>query len=77
MNVILPLAEIFKTPTIRGLSEYITGAVENIMNDKPVEKKEYYVLSSAQKRMYILQQMELQSTAYNMPELFHLPEDRY
>ncbi|MCP4218660.1 MAG: hypothetical protein GY765_28760, partial [bacterium] len=34
---------------------------------KPVEKKEYYTLSSAQKRLYVLQQMELESTAYNIP----------
>ena len=39
----------------------------------PVEEKEYYALSSAQKRMYILQQMDLNSTAYNMPQIIPLP----
>jgi amino acid adenylation domain-containing protein len=34
-----------------------------------VETKEYYKLSSPQKRLYILQQMNLHSTAYNMPEV--------
>ncbi len=33
------------------------------------EKKEYYNLSSSQKRIYILQQMDISSTAYNMPQL--------
>ncbi|MCP4214778.1 MAG: non-ribosomal peptide synthetase, partial [bacterium] len=39
-----------------------------------VEKKEYYPLSSAQKRLYILQQMEINSTVYNMPQAIPLPE---
>ncbi|MGE5342941.1 MAG: amino acid adenylation domain-containing protein [Candidatus Omnitrophota bacterium] len=37
----------------------------------PVEKKEYYPLSSAQKRLYLMQQMDLNNTVYNMP--FVLP----
>jgi hypothetical protein len=37
-----------------------------------VEKKEYYALSSAQKRLYFLQQMELESTAYNIPKVIPL-----
>ncbi|MCP4213940.1 MAG: amino acid adenylation domain-containing protein, partial [bacterium] len=40
---------------------------------EPAEKKEYYPVSSAQKRMYILQQMEINSIAYNMPEAIPLP----
>ena len=42
---------------------------ESIM---PVEEKEYYVLSFAQQRMYILQQIDLNSTAYNMPQIIPL-----
>jgi tyrocidine synthetase-3 len=37
-----------------------------------VEKKEYYRLSSPQKRLYILRQMNPDSTAYNMPEIIPL-----
>ncbi|MCP5109167.1 MAG: hypothetical protein GY950_37650, partial [bacterium] len=33
---------------------------------EPVEKKEYYALSSAQKRFYLLQYLETGSIAYNM-----------
>jgi amino acid adenylation domain-containing protein/non-ribosomal peptide synthase protein (TIGR01720 family) len=36
------------------------------------EKKEYYLLSSAQKRMYFFQQMNETSTAYNIPQLIPL-----
>jgi tyrocidine synthetase-3 len=74
-NVIIPLAEVFRTPDIRGLAIYIAGAVKDrFVAIQPVEEKEYYLLSSAQKRMYILQQMETASTVYNMPEVFPLPE---
>lgn len=37
---------------------------------KPAESKEVYGLSSAQKRMYILYQLDKKSTAYNMPQVF-------
>ncbi|MFC3926221.1 condensation domain-containing protein, partial [Clostridium punense] len=37
-----------------------------------VEEKEYYEASSAQKRMYMLQQFDKDSVAYNMPAVFEL-----
>ncbi|HLP57405.1 MAG TPA: amino acid adenylation domain-containing protein, partial [Candidatus Deferrimicrobium sp.] len=73
LNVLLPLAELFKTPTIRGLSEYIKGKSEDIYESiMPVEEKEYYSLSSAQKRLFVLQQMESNSVSYNIPAAFIL-----
>jgi amino acid adenylation domain-containing protein len=73
LNVNVMLAEIFKTPTVRGLAEFIKGEKENsYISIEPVEKKEYYVLSSAQKRLYILQQLVPDSTAYNIPQIIHL-----
>ncbi|UCH97246.1 MAG: amino acid adenylation domain-containing protein, partial [Candidatus Aminicenantes bacterium] len=77
-NIRLTLADIFKTPTIRGLARTIKGAVR--IEDKyypieKVEKKEYYLLSSAQKRLYILDQVEFASTSYNMPEVYQLAEE--
>jgi polyketide synthase PksJ len=76
LNVKVPLIEIFKTPTITGIAGYImkTGE-ERFIYIKPVEKKEYYELSSPQKRLYILQQMDLESTVYNMPYMIHLKEE--
>ncbi len=40
-----------------------------------MEKKDYYFLSSAQKRLYILQRMDLENTAYNMPHTIPLSKD--
>ncbi|MCP5102723.1 MAG: amino acid adenylation domain-containing protein, partial [bacterium] len=52
-----------------GLARFIReSAQDRYTAIGPVEKRDYYVLSSAQKRLYILQQMEPQSTAYNMPQ---------
>lgn len=39
---------------------------------RPASKKEYYILSSPQKRMYLLQQLDLESTAYNIPTIINL-----
>ncbi len=67
LNVRLPIIEIFRAPNIRSMSEFITQARQDIFASiNPSEKKEYYVLSSAQKRLYFLQQMELDSIAYNV-----------
>ncbi|MCP4154602.1 MAG: AMP-binding protein, partial [bacterium] len=67
-NVKLPLGEIFKNATIRALSGILKEYTkEKFATINPAEKKEYYHLSSAQKRLYVLQQMELESTVYNMP----------
>jgi len=69
LNVKIPLAEIFNSPTIRELAGKIKENLqEQFVTIKPVERKEYYVLSSAQLRMYFLQQMELKSTGYNIQE---------
>ncbi|UCH97357.1 MAG: amino acid adenylation domain-containing protein, partial [Candidatus Aminicenantes bacterium] len=73
INIKIPLIEIFKTPTIRGLSAYIKGASEDrYASIQPMEKRQYYDLSSAQKRLYILQQMEPDNVVYNMPQLVPL-----
>ncbi|MCP4215478.1 MAG: amino acid adenylation domain-containing protein, partial [bacterium] len=75
LEVVVPLAEVFKTPTIRGLAQFIKYSLKNtFVSIEPVEKKEYYPLSSAQKRLFILQQMEMNSTVYNMPQVIPLPQ---
>ncbi len=75
LNVKVPLAEFFKTPTIRGLARYILAAEEDrYVALEPVEKREYYVLSSAQKRLFFLQQMDKESIVYNMLEVMELNE---
>jgi amino acid adenylation domain-containing protein len=74
LNVAVPLTEIFKRPTIRGLAAYIDAAKkERYASIEPVEKKEYHALSPAQMRLYILHRMETGSLNYNMPQVIPFP----
>jgi amino acid adenylation domain-containing protein len=74
-NVKVPLMEVFRTPTIRDLAKYAAEAEKEIfIAIEPAEKREYYLLSSAQKRLYILQQIEASGNiSYNIPLIFELP----
>ncbi|WBW96389.1 non-ribosomal peptide synthetase [Oceanirhabdus sp. W0125-5] len=73
LNKQIPLNELFKKPTIKELSELIENMEENPYSSiKKVASKEYYEASSAQKRMYMLQKIDKDSTAYNMPITFEL-----
>ncbi|MCP5053325.1 MAG: amino acid adenylation domain-containing protein, partial [bacterium] len=75
LNVKMPLTQVFRTPTIRQLAQYIHGADrERYAAIEPVDKREYYALSSAQKRLYILNRMELEGTVYNMPQFIPLEQ---
>ncbi|HLP46996.1 MAG TPA: amino acid adenylation domain-containing protein [Candidatus Kapabacteria bacterium] len=66
-NVIISLVDFFQRPTIRQLSEYIKKAEsDRFFSIEPAEKKEYYPLSSSQKRLLFLQQLEEFNVAYNM-----------
>ncbi|UCH92158.1 MAG: amino acid adenylation domain-containing protein [Candidatus Aminicenantes bacterium] len=72
-NVNIPLGKVFEKPVLKDLSEFFKQAQkETFAAISPVERKDYYVLSSAQKRLYILQQMNLNSTAYNVPVVVEL-----
>jgi tyrocidine synthetase-3 len=72
-HVNVPLAEIFRTPTIRGLFAYIKSKKEGLFTPiEPVEEKDYHALSPAQKRLYILHQMDEGGTGYNMPYALRL-----
>ena len=73
LNVRLPLAEVFNRLTIRGLSEYILAAGEDIYQTLELsEKREYYAAASAQKRFYMLQQLEPENTAYNVTTIMEV-----
>jgi amino acid adenylation domain-containing protein/non-ribosomal peptide synthase protein (TIGR01720 family) len=76
MDAEIPLSEFFNHPTIRELSQYIVGARKSkFYSLQPGEKKEYYPLSSAQKRLYVLQEMNRSSTSYNLPMVVTLEKD--
>ncbi|MCK4765821.1 MAG: amino acid adenylation domain-containing protein, partial [Candidatus Aminicenantes bacterium] len=72
-NVNIKLADIFRKPSIRGLTSYISSAVEDkFISLEPAGRKEYYSLSSAQKRLYLLQQFDMNNMTYNMPRVMLL-----
>ncbi|SFR96999.1 non-ribosomal peptide synthetase [Anaeromicropila populeti] len=67
-NVELPMDIFFTAPTIRELSMYIEEN-KNRNLFVPIEiapKSERYILSSAQKRLFIMNQFEPDSTVYNI-----------
>ena len=73
LHVEIPIKAFFNNPTIQKLARYITNTNEkSFFAIEPVEKKEYYPLSSAQKRLYILNEMANINTSYNMPKIFEL-----
>ncbi|MGD2089138.1 MAG: amino acid adenylation domain-containing protein, partial [Candidatus Aminicenantes bacterium] len=72
-GVAIPLGEIFKTPTIRRLAGCIRGRERGIyVSIESVEEREYYPLSSAQKRLFFLDKFEDIGTAYNMSAVFRI-----
>ncbi|MCP5102896.1 MAG: amino acid adenylation domain-containing protein, partial [bacterium] len=76
LNVTISLSEIFKFPTIRQLAIYIEGASEDKYRAlEPAGKLEFYTLSSAQKRLYILAQMDYDSIGYNIPYMYGMDKD--
>ncbi|UCH92358.1 MAG: amino acid adenylation domain-containing protein [Candidatus Aminicenantes bacterium] len=77
LSLRVALTEIFKTPTVRGLSIHIKQHIKSGVEDKEIaiqmaEKKEYYALSSAQKRLFVSQQLDESGTSYNMPRISEL-----
>ncbi|MCP5053196.1 MAG: amino acid adenylation domain-containing protein, partial [bacterium] len=68
------LTQLFATPTVRGLAQTVRETKQDrYASIEPAEKRDYYPLSSPQKRLFILQQMEAGHTGYNMPQFIPLP----
>ncbi len=70
-QVNLPLRVFFKSPSIKEQAAYIDGqqkqTAELIL---PAAERPFYPLSSSQKRLYLLHQMDAAAMSYNMPEAF-------
>jgi amino acid adenylation domain-containing protein/non-ribosomal peptide synthase protein (TIGR01720 family) len=67
----IPLKELFDRPTIRGIARFIEGENQeegNFVAIAPAEPREVYPLTSAQRRMFVINQFENVGTAYNMPD---------
>nr|NIM11726.1 amino acid adenylation domain-containing protein [Candidatus Aminicenantes bacterium]NIM78476.1 amino acid adenylation domain-containing protein [Candidatus Aminicenantes bacterium]NIN17737.1 amino acid adenylation domain-containing protein [Candidatus Aminicenantes bacterium]NIN41613.1 amino acid adenylation domain-containing protein [Candidatus Aminicenantes bacterium]NIN84387.1 amino acid adenylation domain-containing protein [Candidatus Aminicenantes bacterium] len=68
LNVKIPLTQVFLTPTIRELAQYIKGVTRKEFTAiAGAENKNYYALSSAQKRLFVLQQLDKKAVGYNIP----------
>ncbi|AIQ51347.1 non-ribosomal peptide synthetase [Paenibacillus sp. FSL R7-0331] len=69
----IPLQEIFANRTPEGLA--IRLSEKELLSYTPIaaaEEKKYYSMSSAQKRVYVVCQMGIDRTAYNIPQTFKI-----
>jgi len=72
-GVKIEVRELFKAPTIRLFSSYLRtkNGTAGILVE-PGEKREYYPLSSAQKRLFFEQRIDPGNTGYNIPVILEL-----
>ena len=72
----IALKDVFSHPTPEQLAERAGGKEETRYTPIPkAEEKEYYPMSSAQKRTYLICQMDPDGILYNMPENYRLYGD--
>ncbi|PZE20567.1 non-ribosomal peptide synthetase [Paenibacillus xerothermodurans] len=72
-GVEVPLQVIFQFPTVRTLAEYVAGAERKaFVAIEPAQISEKYPLSFAQKRVYVVSQLEEAGIGYNMPAAVRL-----
>ncbi|MCK8524317.1 amino acid adenylation domain-containing protein, partial [Aquimarina sp. D1M17] len=75
-NVEIPLKDLFINRTIAELSNHILQLDHIGFESIPkIEERDYYPLSSAQRRMYFLYEFDKNSTTYNMPGFFRIGEN--
>jgi amino acid adenylation domain-containing protein len=68
LDVRIHLRTFFANSTIESLARWVSGSPgDPYISIAPVEKREYYSLSPAQKRLYLLNQKNVKNTNYNMP----------
>lgn len=73
-NISITISDIYNNPTIMELSHFIESQKQtvdfNYQNIPTVNHKENYVLSSSQKRIYVLGKMEKSEKSYNETQVF-------
>lgn len=73
LGVEVSLKDFFENDTIRKLSSFISTAKKGQMQAiVPVAEMEYYDVSNAQRRLWILNKLKPDNTAYNMPGAYLL-----
>ncbi|MFA6308744.1 MAG: amino acid adenylation domain-containing protein [Clostridia bacterium] len=72
-NKEISISEIFKSPTIKEMSKLFMNEIENPYESIPsVEERDFYPASHAQKRMYLLNNMDKESVSYNIPVVLNI-----
>jgi amino acid adenylation domain-containing protein len=72
-SIKVPLAEFFGGPTIRNLASYLQRQERASFTSIPhVEKRDYYPLSAAQQRLFVVQQLEPENLNYNVTSVLQL-----
>lgn len=70
-DVEIPLKLIFSNPVISALASYISSSERSLFSSiEPAESTEFYPVSSAEKRLFILNQMDNSGISYNIPGVF-------
>ncbi len=73
LNSAIPLKEVFTMKNLRSMAEYIESSKSNSFSSiQPIEHNSYYELSSAQRRMFILNTFEETGIAYNLPGVIEI-----
>ena len=68
--------DVFEYKTARGLAKCIKNYEGKKINDiEKAEEKKYYLMSATQRRIYLIQKLNEDSTSYNMPEFFKINGD--
>jgi acyl transferase domain-containing protein/acyl carrier protein len=69
LNIKIPMGQIMENPTIEGFTHLIASKQAGNISSFPInptEKREYYFLSPAQKRLFFPQYIEPKSISYNL-----------
>jgi amino acid adenylation domain-containing protein len=79
-NVDLPLRKLFELPTVAGLAEHIDFLRHNqsgvsVPPIMPVSRDRAIPLSFSQRRLWFLQKLDPNFTAYNIPAIFRIEGD--
>ena len=75
LKVDLPLRRMFDSPTVEQLAIWVSenGRSESL-GIAETESRDFYPVSSQQRRLYALQELEPDSTVYNMPSAYSLDD---
>jgi len=72
-NLEINIWEVFQYPTIASLARLLKSKNPSLFSQiEKVEEKEYYPLSHAQRRLWLLSRLEGQNVLYNLPAALHL-----